>query len=81
MLGKVQTTFPYQVVLNNSLTEQDSISFGMPPIFLKPKDNVTSELFRRYEYLNDDTLYSLRKTSSPQHLPDGAVTFKSANYK
>lgn len=41
---------------------------------------MTEELFERYEYLNADTLYSLKRTTSPQHLPDGAVTFKTANF-
>jgi hypothetical protein len=52
---------------------------GKAPFFRRAINNVSDDLFTRYQYLNSDTMWSLKYSSSPEHLPDGAVVFKKAN--
>lgn len=66
-------------MLNNSIEPYTSSDYGYPPIFVPTKTTIDEELFDRYEFLNNDTLYSIRSTKASQHLPDGAVLFHKAN--
>jgi hypothetical protein len=79
MLGIIPNTFYGYVPYNNSL-DFDPFPYRVPPQFLPSNTSIDDELFKRYEYLNDDTFDSLRHSSSAEMLPDGAIHFKVANH-
>jgi len=80
MLGLIKPTSYYWHSYNTSLNEPYIIDSRIPPYFMECNRSIDEEMFVRYELLNNDNLDSILYTTATEHLPSGAIHFKTANW-
>ncbi len=62
LLGLIPKTYPTKVFFNSSI--KNNLEHKYTPDFQRSNNSISKELYERYEFLNKDTFYSLRHTSS-----------------
>ena len=63
----------------NDSTTQPYEHLRYSPSFDPAKGSINQDLYQRYQFLNNDTFYSLTETDAPIKLPEGAIEFRRVN--
>lgn len=74
LLGQIPHTYWGYVYYNQSIVDP-YVNWRVPPMFEATNRSIADELFKRYEFLNNEPFEALRHTQTAQKLPDGAIYF------